>query len=143
MSKIQRGKSPCYCMNIRRAAGAVSNIYDKFLTPIDLSVNQFSLLLNLNRLEVCSVSDLAVYIGLERTTVVRTIKPLIERGLITDISSDNQRNRKLTLTAEGKEKIEKGLPLWENAQNFIKEHLGEEKVKTLYSILDEFNEIKL
>ena len=141
MSKIQKRKSGCYCINLRRAANTVSNIYDKFLMSTDLSVNQFSLILNLNRLGVCSVSDLAAYIGLERTTVVRTIKPLIDRGLITDIASDNQRNRSLTLTEAGKEKIEKGLPLWENAQNFIKEHLGDEKVKILYSILEELDNI--
>lgn len=141
MSKIQRGKSPCYCMNIRRAAGTVSNIYDKFLAPIHISANQFSLLLNLKYLQVCSVTDLAIYIGLERTTVVRTIKPLIERRLITDISSDNQRNRKLTLTEEGKEKLSKALILWNDAQNFLKEYLGEDEIKTLDFLLEKLNKI--
>lgn len=135
MTKTQRAKTKCHCMNLRRAANAVSQFYDKCLEPIGLSVNQFSLLRNIERLESCSVSDLARYVGLERTTLVRTLKPLMERGLITDESAKGQRNRMLQISGAGQEVLERGAVLWESAQTQIEEKIGTENVRELERIL--------
>jgi len=135
MSQVKKRKSGCYCINLRRAANTLSGLYGEFLTPIGLSVNQFSLLINLNRLETGSISDLANFVGLERTTLVRTLKPLIDRRLISDNSTTGQRNRSLQLTEMGKQTIEQGLPLWESAQAEIERRIGKEKVKELLEVL--------
>jgi len=135
MSQVKKRKSGCYCINLRRAANTLSRLYDEFLTPTGLSVNQLSLLVNLNRLETGSVSDLASFVGLERTTLVRTLKPLLEKGLIADNSAAGQRNRALQLTEMGKQTMEQGLPLWESAQAEIERRIGKEKVKELYEII--------
>lgn len=135
MSQVQKRKSPCYCIGLRRAANAVSEIYDGFLKPVGLSVNQFSLVVNLSRLECGSVSDLANYVGLERTTVVRALKPLMARGLIEDVSMPGRRERALRLTRQGEKLLAEGLPLWETAQAEIERRLGGDKTKELYDIL--------
>lgn len=136
---IQRKKSPCYCINLRRLANSVTNIYDTFLKPIDLSVNQFSLLLNIDQLQICSVSDLATYIGLERTTLVRTLQPLFNRELIEDISEISTRNRKIQTTEKGKQLVVQGLPLWHEAQNMIQQKLGKEHLEVLSEIFLKMN----
>lgn len=136
MSQVRRRKSNCYCINLRRAANAISGLYDKFLSPIGLSINQMSLLINLNRLESASVSDLAIFVGLERTTLVRTLKPLIDRGLIADIAASGRRNRVLQLTETGKLSLEQGLPLWESAQSEIERRIGKDRISELYEILN-------
>ncbi|MDO4311936.1 MAG: MarR family winged helix-turn-helix transcriptional regulator [Eubacteriales bacterium] len=133
---MKRHKSSCYCINLRRVTNAVSNLYDTHLAPLDITVNQFSLLRNLGRLGTCSVSELAAYVGLERTTLVRTLKPLIVRGLIWDASEAGQRNRMLQLTKEGKEMVESGGPLWENAQREIERRIGKENMKQFFEILE-------
>lgn len=135
MSQVKKRKSACYCINLRRAANAVTGTYDKFLAPIGLTVNQFSLLKNLNCLETGSVSDLANLVGLERTTLVRTLKPLLDRGLIFDNSTACQRNRSLQLTQAGKKTIEQGLPLWESAQAEIENRIGKENINELCETL--------
>lgn len=48
-------------------------------------------------LDTCSISTLAAYVGLERTTLTRTLKPLIEQGFIQDVSDIGRRNRQLHL----------------------------------------------
>ena len=47
-------KSQCYCMNLRRAANAVTDYYDAVLKDLGVSVSQFSLLLNLARMETAN-----------------------------------------------------------------------------------------
>ena len=140
MSNIQRGKSSCYCINLRRAANAVSQLYDESLKPTGLSVNQFSLLRNIRRLGSCSVSDLAVYVGQERTTLVRTLKPLLVQGLIEDKAEQGRRNRELQITEQGNAVLDKGAALWKNAQTQIEEKLGAEDLAQLERILSRLAE---
>lgn len=113
----------------------VSELYDAYLEPSGISVNQLSLLVNLRHLGTASVSDLASYVGLERTTVVRTVKPLLERGLVEDASAIGQRNRALQLTVLGKQTLKQALPLWNEAQGEMERRLGKEKMAELYEIL--------
>lgn len=132
----EKREHSCYCIHLRRAANGVSQFYDSFLAPTGLSVNQFSLLLNLERLGSGSVSDLAHYVGLERTTLVRTLRPLLERGLITDAAETGRRSRDLRLTEAGRRAVDQGLPLWERAQAEISRRLGPEGAETLHQLLD-------
>ena len=130
----QKRKTSCYCINSRRLSNLITNKYDKHLQEINLTVNQYSLLVNINRLEICSVSDLAVYVGLERTTLVRTLKPLFDKKLIEDISEINQRNRQIKITQKGKEVLEKGKPLWKQAQKEIEDKIGKDNILVLSEI---------
>lgn len=133
MTKKQ--KSACYCINLRRASNAVTDIYNRSLQPIGLSVNQYSLLINISRLEPCSVSDLANYVGLERTTLVRSLKPLFKMAYIQDISEANQRNRQLKVTKSGEQVLKQAVLLWETAQTEIEQKIGKEKIAQLSEIL--------
>ena len=135
MSRIQRNKPACYCVNLRRAANAVSGLYNDFLAPVGLSVNQFSLLKNLGRLGRASVSDLAAFVGLERTTLVRTLKPLIERALIADLSEQGQRSKALELTEQGRMAVEHGAPLWQKAQDEVERRIGSGGAAALSQLL--------
>lgn len=130
----QKRKTSCYCINSRRLSNLITNKYDKHLQEINLTVNQYSLLVNINQLEICSVSDLAVYVGLERTTLVRTLKPLFDKKLIEDISETNQRNRQIKITQKGKEVLEKGKPLWKQAQKEIEDKIGKDNILVLSEI---------
>lgn len=132
-----KSKSSCYCINLRRAANTVSTLYDQFLEPVGLTVNQFSLLENLSRLGTCCVSELAAYVGLERTTLVRTLQPLIDRGLIRDTSTAGQRSRSLQLTELGEKTRKQGLPYIERAKAEMENRVGKENLSTLYTILDQ------
>lgn len=133
---MKQNKSSCYCINIRRAANAITFFYDNALESTGLTVNQFSLLKNLKHLGTSSISSLASYVGLERTTLTRTLKPLIKQGLIQDTSETGSRNRKLQLTGLGEETLKEGIPLWESAQAEIENRLGKENLQWLSEIVD-------
>jgi len=134
-STVQRAASVCYCTNLRRASNSVTAIYDRYLAPINLSVTQYTLLVNVSRLETCSISDLAVYMGLERTTLVRTLKPLFEMGYIVDLADTGERNRRVQLTADGARIMAQGKQLWATAQSAMEQKLGSETMAQLLAIL--------
>lgn len=127
--------SACHCMNLRRSSLAISQVYDEFLTPSGLKISQYSLIKQIKRLGPVSVSNLALEIGKDRTTVVRNLKPLEERDLIIDTAAQHTRDRQLEVTDRGIESLEQAEPLWLEAQNFIEKYLGKDDMNTLTVLL--------
>jgi len=120
---------------MRRASQAITEVYDEFLEPSNLKLGQFSLLKHINQLGPISVSDLALIMRLDRTTLVRNLKPLEKDGLVEDISAEGTRNRQLKLTAKGIETYRLAEKLWEKAQNFLEEYLGKDNIDTFTVLL--------
>ena len=127
--------SPCYCINFRRAAGVLSAFYDKSLASARLTTSQFSLMKSLSQVEPCTVTMLADIMGLERTTLVRTMRPLLERKLIHNTASEKSRNKALTLTKEGIALLGYANELWSNAQSEIESYMGHDRIETLMELL--------
>ena len=116
---------PCICINLRRIGLKVTELYDNALESVGLSVTQYSLLVNLCRNEGCSTGELAERVKLEKSTLVRTLRPLLQRDLVVDKSTPGGgRRRCLYLTATGEEILEKAFPLWQKAQQEVTAKLG-------------------
>lgn len=131
----EKKPSPCNCLNIRRASQAVTEVYDEFLAPSNLKISQFSLLKHISQLEPVNVSDLALIIRLDRTTLVRNLKPLEANGLVEDISLEGTRNRQLKLTSKGVETYKYAEELWLKAQNYLEDYLGKDNIDTFTNLL--------
>ncbi len=136
-------KSQCYCMNLRRAANAVTDYYDAVLKDLGVSVSQFSLLLNLARMETANTSELAERVNLDRSTLVRNLKPLLERGLILDFAIEGARSHKFAVSETGQALLEKGIPQWEHAQETVKDYLSPEDTETLLRLLRKLHELSV
>ena len=137
LKKILRstGTSSCHCINIRRAAVAVTDYYDRLLGPAGITINQFSLLKNLRDIGVSSVSRLANHVGLDRSTLVRGLKPLFNAGYIEDISQVGKRDNQMRLTPLGDQTVDAAIPLWEQAQEGVLKQIGEDDLVTLTRLL--------
>ncbi|APM39077.1 MarR family winged helix-turn-helix transcriptional regulator [Clostridium kluyveri] len=131
----EKKPSPCNCLNIRRASQAITEIYNEFLLPSNLKISQFSLLKHINQLEPVSVSELAVIMRLDRTTLVRNLKPLERSGFVEDISTETARNRQLRLTHKGIETYKHAEELWNKAQSFLEGYLGKDNIDMLTVLL--------
>lgn len=134
--------SPCTCMNMRRASRALTHFYDDVLEPSRLTVNQLALLRNLEVLEQATIGQLAKTMRIDRTTLNRNMKPLADSGLIKSHPGKDTRTKVIVLTEEGKAAVGLGWRLWEEAQQSIKEYLGEEdlaKLKQLLAKLEALN----
>ena len=136
MAEKKRRSSTCHCIQLRRAASRVTERYDVALAPAGLTVGQYSLLAHLERLEPVSVSRLAEELELERTTLVRTLKPVLARQLVADAAEPGRRSRALTLTGEGRNLLEQARPLWRAAQEDVERRLGEGGIAALEALLE-------
>ena len=130
---------PCLCIKLRRVAQKVTDLYDTTLKPAGVSVNQYSLLVNISRMEGCGTGELAQRVRLEKSTLVRTLQPLLRSGLIEDRASGEVRRRRLYISPQGKDVLRQAFPLWQKAQEELAATLGDNysSLITLFDQLDQ------
>lgn len=122
-------KSPCFCVNLRKAASVATEHYNSCLAPCAITVSQYSLLRNLQFMGPSTITELADQVELERSTLARTLKPLFESGYIEDLSEPGSRNKKLQVTASGEELLRRATPLWKKAQANMEQALGDKNLQ--------------
>jgi DNA-binding MarR family transcriptional regulator len=127
--------SPCACSRLRRAARAVTQLYDDALASIGLRVTQLSLLRTLQRLGPLHIGQLAAHNLLDRTALSRNLDPLAERKLVNIAPGRDARTREVTLTRKGIAAIAAAAPLWDGAQREVARHVGRDRLDNLYTIL--------
>ena len=137
MEKCKEIGQTCACYKVRKAARAVTKIYEEVLRPIGLRATQFSLLMATRVMGPVTVVKLAQVMVMDRTTLTRNLQILETRGLITMKPGEDRREREVNLTAEGMEVLAKAVPLWEEAQERVREGLGEERLQNLLGDLSE------
>jgi DNA-binding MarR family transcriptional regulator len=133
--------SICTCMNIRRASRAVTQFYDEALKPCCLTIAQLSLLKNLATAKSVTISDLAKRMRIDRTTLNRNMKPLVDNGLLFISPGKDSRTRQVTLTESGIAACNEAWRLWEEAQASLREYLGEEDSTRLVQLLSRLEAI--
>ena len=139
--KNEKKPSVCNCLNLRRASAAITKLYDEKLEPSGLTISQFSILKHIKLLGPVSVSNLAITIRLDRTTLVRNLKPLEAASFIIDVSQKGTRDRQLQLTEKGIKKLVVAEYLWIEAQNYIEQRIGKENIEKLTSLLFEIEQL--
>ena len=81
----------CTCFNLRKAARAVTQAYDKEMKPSGLRATQFSLLRMVAKLGPVGIKDLAKALVMDRTTLGRNLKVLSDRDLLEIGEGDDRR----------------------------------------------------
>ncbi|WP_371371957.1 MarR family winged helix-turn-helix transcriptional regulator [Sporomusa aerivorans] len=127
--------SPCYCLNLRRASRAVTQLYDEILKPSGLTVAQLALLSNLEVAEQATINELSKILRVDRTTLNRNMKPLADAGFIEINPGKDSRTRQIKLTKAGKDVVASGMVLWKGAQGTMKEYVGKEELAMLKQLL--------
>jgi DNA-binding MarR family transcriptional regulator len=132
---VQERVQRCVCGNLRMAARLVTQRYDDALRPTGLHFMQFTLLARLHAADRLTMTELAERASLDRTTLTRNLKPLIERGYVQITSGKDRRERLVTITARGREALREALPRWEQAQSSMTAGLGQEATSALLGML--------
>lgn len=126
----------CACLRVRKAARNVTRLYDAALRPVGLRITQFTIMTALAEYGAVSITDLAESLGMERTTLTRTVRPLAQKGWLKISPEGYRRVRTLELTASGRRKLESALPLWEEAQRSMQRKLGRQGLSQFNEILE-------
>lgn len=126
----------CLCSALRRASRAATRLYDEAMRESGLKITQFSLLRNISRAGTINVTELSKKLELERTALGRNLDLLERRKLIRTLSGDeDQRERIVTLTEEGKRIQDAATPIWRRAQAKMKRKFGDGAFASLKAAL--------
>lgn len=129
---------PCLCTGLRQAALAATQIYDDVLQPTGLKITMFRLLRRISEAGQPTISELARIVDLDRSTLGRNLKVLERLGYVQLAGGRDDRSKIVGLTARGKMRLEKALPLWTEAQRSMQSWLGDDRA-AVYRILSKIN----
>lgn len=139
-SNVSSQVSGCTCARLRRLTRRMTTLYDRELAPTGLRLTQYSLLATLRREGKdggIAVSNLAAVMDMDRTTLTRNLRLLLDQGLL-ELSADpaDARVRRALITTKGEAVFVNAVPYWRTAQDLVNRTLGESNVGALHDWLD-------
>jgi DNA-binding MarR family transcriptional regulator len=137
-------QSQCTCTKLRQLTRKMTSIYDHHLAADELTINQYSLLSRIGEYGPIGVIPLATAMGMDRSTMSRALKPLISAGWIQTVDLPlemltDKRSFGVSLSADGKRKLEASRPNWRKAQIEISTILGPKAHRDLMDLLEDAN----
>ncbi|MDO4326683.1 MAG: MarR family winged helix-turn-helix transcriptional regulator [bacterium] len=131
----------CHCLKMRRSAENVIHFYDNILAPSGVTVRQYSLLRAISEHSGCNVRELSEATLLDRSTLARSLKPLIQTGYITDQKASGARDSVLELTDQGVSVCKEAAGLWEIAQHQFESKFTESQLLNFENMLTILQEL--
>jgi DNA-binding MarR family transcriptional regulator len=118
---------PCICISTRKAANALTNLYDEALEKSGIKVTQYSLLKVIDRSSEITINELSKQTKLNRTTLTRNLAVLESDELIELISDPEDLRKSIVgLTKSGEKTLKKAQTSWEEVQKKAKKVLGKD-----------------
>jgi len=124
----------CFGHSARRTANLLTRHYNAHLAPLGLEITQVQLLAVIAEGSAGSASDIARFLGIDRSTLARNLKPLEAKGWITRAQSKGRRVLP-TLTDDGAKMIPQLHAIWLEAQNAIASELGADRAAAYHEHL--------
>jgi len=134
---------PCACANLRRAARAVTRLYNRELLSDGIEITQFTLMMALNQVGEISQGELGELLALDSTSLTRMLKLLKEHGWVQAKEGDDRRFRLFRLTKAGREKFRQCVPHWKHAEEQLRAALGEKAMSELGPVLVEVTRVSV
>ena len=115
----------CNCFAIRQAARHVTRLYETHLAQAGLTSAQFSILGALGEAGPLTMADLASALVMDRTTLLRAMKPLQREDLLkSSAGAADPRQLVFALSTAGERRLKEALPLWGKAQEEFEAGIG-------------------
>ena len=132
---------PCTCANLRRAARAVTRLYNRELQRDGVEITQFTLLMALNQTGEIRQGELGKLLALDSTSLTRMLELLKKRGWVQAKEGEDRRLRIFSLTPAGRAKFQQALPHWKRAQDVLVKELRQEAMAQLSGSLMEVTRV--
>ncbi len=97
-----------------------------------IHIQQFTILALIEHKGPLTIIELAQELAMDRTTLARSLSPIERDGYISISSGkEDRRNRIISITTHGKQKLEIALKLWRKAQAEFESRFGVERAAKL------------
>ena len=126
----------CVCFNLRRVTRKVTQFFDAEMRRHGIRPTQGTILRALVAKENWSMAELSDWLGMDRTTLVRNLRPLQRDRLVEAAGGGRGGRVEMSITAKGRKKIEECLPAWQSAQSAAVKTLGQQRWSSILSDLE-------
>jgi DNA-binding MarR family transcriptional regulator len=122
----------CNCFAARQAARHLTKLYERHLSDAELTSAQFSILVALEEAGQMTMNEVAKVLVMDRTTLLRAIKPLQREDLlVSKPSADDVRRLLFSLSTAGVRRLKKAVALWTKAQQELEAAIGSSEAARL------------
>ncbi len=121
--------------HLRWVTRAVTQFFDVELRRQGIRPTQTPTLGALNAKGSLGMAELSDWLGMERTTLVRNLRPLERDGLL-QITGGRGGKVSLTIIDKGRKALTKALPAWHAAQTEVVETLGKKRWSAILNDLE-------
>ena len=115
----------------------MTRLYDDILRSVGLRATQLAVLVGVGNEDVTSITELAKFMGMDRSTLTRNLAPLEREGLIRIGNEGWRRSRTVEITQKGRSRLREALPFWEKAQKTMRQKLGSRRWPVIMADLDD------
>lgn len=123
----------CACTRIRTVARLITRAYDEALRPVGLKASQLAVLAAVDSLEAPSIAALSHALFMDRTTLTRNLRPLMNSGLV--VLEEDGRAKTTRLSARGQKALVAAMPRWMRAQQDFASRLRKQDLEEIDSQL--------
>ena len=127
----------CTCFNVRRVARVITQFFDAEVRRHGVRPTQTPILRALQARNGWGMAELSEWLGMERTTLLRNLRPLQRDGLVRAKGGGRGGHVELEITEKGRAALAKMLPAWRSAQDKVVAILGKERWSTIISDLED------
>lgn len=127
----------CTCFNVRRVSRVITQFFDAEVGRHGMRPTQTPILRALQAKNGWRMAELSEWLGMERTTLLRNLRPLQRDGLVRAKGAGRGGHVELEITAQGRAALAQTLPAWRSAQDKVVATLGKERWSALISDLGE------
>jgi DNA-binding MarR family transcriptional regulator len=117
----------CTCFNVRRTSRAITQFFDAEVRRHGIRPTQTPILRALQAKKEWSMAELSEWLGMERTTLLRNLRPLQRDGLVRAKGGGRGGQVELEITEKGRSALANVLPAWRSAQDKVVAVLGRER----------------
>lgn len=129
----------CVLRHVAKTSRAVVAAFDPAFAPLGLTGHQFNLMTTLNANTELSVGTLAGLLGMDASGIPRAIRPLVDQELLTVQRGTDRRQRVLSLTDAGRQRIARATEVWREVQSELMDTIGAERWMAL---IDELRAVR-
>ena len=137
MSKFAVIQLPCLSASFRRASRVLTQHYETALRPLGLRGTQFTLLQALSMTGEVTQGSLGEILGIDSTTLTRTLAIMERQGWITSRAGEDRRERLLSLSKAGRAEYKRALPYWERVQQELRARFGDKRWNELINLTNQ------
>jgi DNA-binding MarR family transcriptional regulator len=124
----------CIGFRVRLLNRVITNIFDRSLQPLNISLAQGNILMMLALYGKASPKEISKILLMDKSTVSRNLERMSEKGWIDIVSEGRYQPQVVAVTADGRKLLKEAHGAWKKAQKEAALLLGDDGVAAVHKL---------